>query len=93
MVRRIVALGGLAILVATACGGASIDTQRNRAAFDLNCQATELVITKIDDRTQGVSGCNQRATYVETCQGQGMNRSDCTWLLNTDAKPRSSASQ
>ena len=73
----------------TGCGGANIDQLRTRAAFDFNCPADQVQFVPLDDRTQGVTGCGQRATYVESCgshDGYG-GKHDCTWVLNTDAKP------
>jgi hypothetical protein len=49
-----------------------------RAAFDLNCPVEQLEFVEIDLRTQGVAGCGQRATYVETYSG--------TWVLNSDVR-------
>jgi hypothetical protein len=60
--------------------GASAEALTRRAAFDLNCDASQLVYQPIDSRTRGVAGCGRRATYVETCQDQFA--SNCTWVLN-----------
>lgn len=52
-----------------------------RAAFDLGCEQVRLL--EIDDRTQGVTGCGKRATYVEQCDGPRNNpATTCTWILN-----------
>lgn len=53
-----------------------------RASFDLGCDAKDLRYTRIDDQTQGVSGCAKHATYVETCTKHGAGDPECTWLLN-----------
>lgn len=65
-----------------ACG-ATEEQLRARAAFDLQCPEGKLQLTQLDDRTQGVRGCDKQATYVESCHGQG--RTDCTWVLNSDS--------
>jgi hypothetical protein len=78
-----------AIIGAVGCG-ASPDQLRARAAFDMNCPGDRIQLVEIDDRTRGVTGCGQRATYVESCgwrDGYG-GKHDCTWVLNTDAKAR-----
>jgi hypothetical protein len=69
----------------TACG-ATDDQLRARAAFDLNCAKDQVTLVPIDDRTQGVTGCGQRATYVEACQRTPFNGQSCTWVLNGDAR-------
>jgi hypothetical protein len=54
----------------------------------MSCPQDELRLVRIDDRTQGVAGCGQKATYVESCSrvdGYG-GKHDCTWVLNTDSK-------
>jgi hypothetical protein len=73
-----------ASLIVSGCG-ATVDQLKARAAFDLDCNSVTVV--EIDDRTRGVEGCGQRATYVENCawvDGYG-GKHDCTWILNTDA--------
>jgi hypothetical protein len=59
--------------------GATEDQLRSRAAFDMRCSESDLRVYTIDDRTKGVQGCGEQATYVESCGGSG-----CTWMLNTD---------
>ena len=58
-----------------------------RAAFDLNCSEREITLVTIDDQTEGVTGCGQRATYVQHCDSHDVYGGDqeCTWVLNTDA--------
>jgi hypothetical protein len=63
--------------------GATVAQLKTRAAFDLKCPEASIQITKIDSRTNGVSGCGQQATYVESCAKP--NGTDCTWILNTDS--------
>ena len=78
----------LAVLAALlACGGATTDQLRARAAFDLQCEEAQLSVVKIDERTQGVRGCGQQATYVESCDGpKGGTSTECTWVMNTDSR-------
>jgi hypothetical protein len=90
MHRTASALAALTLMAA--CGGASAEQLRARAAFDLNCPDGEIAIVHIDDRTEGVRGCGQRVTYVENCawaDGYG-GKHDCTWILNTDARRKKS---
>jgi hypothetical protein len=74
-------------LLAAGCAGASNDQLRTRAAFDLKCNAGEVQVIELDDRTRGVQGCGQQATYVESCDGPKQNfNTSCTWVLNSDSK-------
>jgi hypothetical protein len=80
-----------ALLVGCTNGAATWAQLRKRASFDLDCPLSSVKIYEIDNRTAGVNGCGQRATYVETCEshqyGSGMtSRDHCTWVLNGDAK-------
>ncbi len=77
-----------ALLALTACAAtrASPEQLVARASFDLECDAAELEVVPIDDKTRGVKGCGKRATYVSTCE-TGANRygtyqHDCTWVMN-----------
>jgi hypothetical protein len=83
---------GIALLVvgtllgslACATGPTSRDRLLKRAAFDLNCTKDELSVTKLDDRTRGVRGCGQKATYVESCDAPPSSFGrKCTWVMNT----------
>lgn len=67
---------------------ASKDKLLKRASFDMDCPESSLEVVEIDDRTRGVKGCDQRATYVETCKpcANGYVGCECTWLLNTDGR-------
>jgi hypothetical protein len=71
---------------------ATLEQLRARAAYDLDCPASKIRTTEIDERTRGVSGCGQRATYVEACDrvGQYGIRTDCTWVQNGDRRGKSS---
>ena len=77
---KLAALG----LVLTACGGATDDQLRARAAFDMSCPEDQLHIVAIDGRTQGVIGCGKRNTYVESCEqyGRTAGKTGCSWVLN-----------
>lgn len=79
--------GGVVLAALLACTGASEDQLRARSAFDLNCPDSQLKITDIDDKTKGVTGCGQRVTYVESCDGpaDAMAR-ECTWVLNSNTQ-------
>jgi hypothetical protein len=77
----------LFVLVMLSACGATDDQLRARAAFDLDCPGDHLTLVQIDDRTQGVKGCGQKATYVESCGAHsGYGKTDCTWVLNTDSR-------
>jgi hypothetical protein len=66
--------------------GASDDQLRARAAFDFKCDAAQVELVPIDDRTRGVRACGQQGTYVETCANpNAMGNRQCTWILNTDS--------
>lgn len=76
-------------LVFAGCSGslggwshATAEQLTRRASFDLGCGEKDLRYTRIDDQTQGVSGCAKHATYVETCAKHGDGDAECTWLLN-----------
>ena len=59
-----------------------------RAAFDLGCTADQIEVTEIDERTRGVRGCGQQATYVESCDGPVNNsNTTCTWVINGATTP------
>jgi hypothetical protein len=73
----------LSIVLLSGCG-ASEQQLRSRASFDMKCSESELRLVEIDDRTMGVQGCGQQATYIESCANQ--NRTNCTWVLNTDSR-------
>jgi hypothetical protein len=81
------------VLSLVACGGATADQLRARAAFDLNCPQSQVNVVELDERTRGVRGCGQQATYVENCSmidGYG-GKHDCTWVLNTDSRSKGKA--
>jgi hypothetical protein len=64
------------------------DPLRQRAAFDLNCQASRLSIVDLDFNTAGVRGCGQQATYVRRCETRaGFADDDCTWIMNDARRP------
>jgi hypothetical protein len=74
---------------ALACAAAPdpLHKLRTRASFDLGCPEEQLHRTHLDERTEGVSGCGKRATYVKVC-----DVNDCTWVMNSDAHPESKSS-
>ncbi len=81
---RIIVMGALCVASAhAACKPVSNvppdRALRARAAHDLACPEAHVTVSAIDDLTRGVSGCGQRATYVQHCPEP--NR--CTWVLNT----------
>jgi hypothetical protein len=83
---------GLVLVVGAllACGAATTDQLKTRAAFDLNCSEGELQMTELDSKTRGVSGCGRRATYVESCEGAvGTVTRKCTWVMNVVTNPES----
>jgi hypothetical protein len=86
--RLVFGILGAAVVLSVGCG-ASVDQLRSRASFDLQCPEGQIQTTQIDDRTVGVRGCGQQATYVESCANpQAMGSlQDCTWILNTDNRP------
>jgi hypothetical protein len=67
-----------------ACMQAATTSQlQTRAAFDLQCNQSQVQVVDIDGRTRGVRGCDRQATYVESCDGPRENAStQCTWVLN-----------
>jgi hypothetical protein len=79
----------VAAVLTSGCGGFADDelsTLKTRASFDFQCPKSEIKTVTIDDDTKGVTGCGQRATYVQQCGRQGpWGRDDCKWILNTDA--------
>jgi hypothetical protein len=85
-VASIVLLGlGIALIH---CGGATEQQLRTRAAFDLDCAENKLRLLKLDTDTMGVTGCGQRATYVQSCDAPANNATrSCTWVLNSETKP------
>jgi hypothetical protein len=90
----IVALGVLVLDSVSGCspkifgeGDEGIRQLRARAAFDLTCPERQLKTVTIDDRTRGVSGCGEHATYVSSCDTVGPYglQAGCTWILNADS--------
>jgi len=92
---RIPSLNGLAAVMLAAVGlaapgcfaTAGQDQLVNRASFDLRCPGPEIEIVELDQRTRGVRGCGQQATYVESCDGPRTQlNTKCTWVLNSPAR-------
>jgi hypothetical protein len=69
---------------------------KTRASFDLQCPKSQIKTVTLDDRTEGVRGCGQQATYVQQCEATTLRGTtigeDCTWVQNTDAKRRQKSS-
>lgn len=60
---------------------------RERAAFDLDCDAGSLEFVKLDDRSRGVKGCGYRMTYVWNCpHDPAIYTTKCSWILNSSSK-------
>ncbi|MEZ4443866.1 MAG: hypothetical protein R3B72_32635 [Polyangiaceae bacterium] len=55
---------------------------QHRAVFDLGCDARQIALYVIDDRTRAVAGCGRRLLYVEDCEANGSTLA-CTWKLDT----------
>jgi hypothetical protein len=88
-----ISLGTLFALALSSCATTATTAQlRTRASFDLDCAEKELEVVELDPRTRGVRGCGRRATYVEQCKAcaNGYQGCECTWLMNTDARPAES---
>jgi hypothetical protein len=84
--RRCAGVVALGLLLATllACGAATTEELQSRAAFDLDCPPGSIKITDLGDGAMGVTGCGQRATYIESCDGPANNATrECQWVLNS----------
>ena len=53
-----------------------------RAQFDLQCPQESLRVTTLDEHTKGITGCGQRATYLEVCDMTGWGPMNCKWVAN-----------
>jgi hypothetical protein len=74
-----------------ACAG-GYDALKKRAAFDLSCTEEKLTVVSLQEApgciageeictsVAGVSGCDNKATYVKTDTG--------SWVLNSDSQPK-----
>lgn len=75
-----------------ATGDSTLSQLRTRASFDLDCPKSQIKTVTIDERTRGVKGCGQRATYVHQCEPITWNGTTidekCTWVLNADSRRR-----
>ena len=67
----------VALMLGTACTPDATDI-RVRAAFDLKCPKENLEVVKLGEKTRGVRGCGNQATYVYT-GGE--------WLNDAQGKP------
>lgn len=70
---------------------ASITVLQGRAALELGCSPSQLVVHHLDRRTKLVTGCQRRAVYVESCEKRA-HHWHCTWLLQTIVPERAHAS-
>jgi hypothetical protein len=76
-------LAGLPLLAGC---NATTEQLQSRAAFDFQCDRSQLSIVQIDDQTRGVRGCGHQATYVERCNApMGAMIRECTWVMNNTA--------
>jgi hypothetical protein len=79
-------------LLSVAACGASAEGLVTRAAFDLDCPQDSLHVVELDSHVRGVTGCGQRATYVESCNGghgegaMAIMTEDCKWVLNSNSR-------
>ena len=85
---------GVLVLALCFLGGCATTTNdndlRTRAAFDLQCEGAKLQIVDIDDRTRGVSGCGQRASYVKTeLPPTWTEPAKEAWVKNSETSPES----
>ena len=59
----------------------------DKAAWDLECEKSELKVTKISETSYGVEGCGKRASYIMSqCSSgilSGYYASVCTAILNS----------
>jgi hypothetical protein len=61
---------------------------RQRASFDMRCDADRLTIHAFDANSFGVEGCGKRVTYVNTCKERSpLNADRCTWVANALTGP------
>lgn len=91
-----VILVGLVGVLESGCAGTGKGARhpvRQRAPFDLRCDADELSYERLDERTIGVSGCGKNATYVELCHDRihALGRfvateEECQWVMNSSAR-------
>lgn len=77
----------IAALLATGCGGASVEQGvRARAAFDLSCPSDQLNVAQLGSDpmqaryTYGVRGCGKQSAYL--CQANAFG--DPTCVKNTE---------
>jgi hypothetical protein len=77
----------LAFVVVSSGCGASLQNLKTRAAFDLECNADQMVTQRIDSATQRVDGCGKRAVYVLLFNDARYP----TWLLNSEIRDTATA--
>ena len=67
-----------ALLFASCATVTPTDQVRTISAHELQCPASQLQTTSIDERTIRVSGCGKEVTYAEACP-PGPRPTRCTW--------------
>jgi hypothetical protein len=94
-VARVFVISLAAFAIVGCVSRASMETLHQRAAFELECPPAQIRTMQIDDRTVLVQGCDQRATYVETCErsGQYNENGECHWVLDHKRESRPKAEQ
>lgn len=69
---------GLALgVVVSSC--ATVESLKQRAAFDLQCDEGKLQLVELGASTYGVAGCGKRATYVASRDQNNMG----VWVSNS----------
>jgi hypothetical protein len=75
------------------CASTDVGKLRARAAFEMDCSKNKLTVTSLGGNAYGVSGCGQRATYIEQCGGPGTSWGDlCIWVRNSATERSESSS-
>lgn len=64
--RPALALFAAMLFTAGCLGSSQIQTVRDRATFDLQCDAEQINVKEISENAYGVEGCGHRVTYICT---------------------------
>lgn len=71
------------------------EVAKKRAAFDLDCGASQLSAVNVGQGTWGVRGCGKKAVYAVRCQADAWNgtiyRESCSAILNSAVSPDSAS--
>lgn len=88
MIKQIPLLLTLLTILLTGCG-LHPNQVRKRAAFEFQCSEKKITIEKLGSKMTSASGCQQQATYVESCEifkfifddsdKNPSRSSNCTW--------------